>query len=121
MTRPVLYVCAPFRTRTPEEAERTDAAMRRALELGWAPIFAPMLYQPLGLRDDIPGERDAALAAAVGLLSVSHSVLVVGLRITEGMGLELDAWGARSSRAPFKWPDLPPAHSSMPMRAQGST
>lgn len=98
--RPLLYVCAPFRTRTLEEARATHAAIARALELGWAPVFGPLLLRDF-LSDANPNERAAAIECDLAILRACNAVLVVGDRVTEGMRHELEAW--RKMEAPG-WP-----------------
>ena len=104
MSRPILYVCAPFSTRTPDEAVATNQAIVRAVELGWCPLYTPYHFDRF-LRDGNPDERAAALECAFGLLDQADTVLVVGSRLTDGMRLELARW--RGSLA--FWPDLHPA------------
>lgn len=115
MSRPLLYVIAPYATRTPAEADRTDAAIRRGLELGWAPVFLPYVYRGI-LRDDMPAEREVALLACEGVIDKADAALVVGERITAGMDRDL-AYYERDGmpvRYLFEWPELPPAEECFP-------
>jgi hypothetical protein len=109
-TRQLLYVCAPWRTRTPEEEAATTAAIRWALKWGWCPVWAPSLLAPF-LEDEDPDQRAVALRCAVALLAACDGVLVVGERRTDGMRYELEAWFKRRRRkpelsAPLAWPQV---------------
>lgn len=108
--RPLLYVTAPWRTRTPDEAAATDAAIRGALELGYFPVFSPYCLAPTGLRDDVPAERELVLEADLALLDRCDAVLLVGGRLTDGMQRELWHWAqTRGASGVYTWPDLPRA------------
>lgn len=91
MKRPILYVCAPYQTRTHEEALETDKAIGHALQLGWAPVFAPYLLNRF-ICEEEPSEREMALDCCMSLLEGSDAVLVVGDRRTNGMWKELARW-----------------------------
>ena len=112
--KPVLYVCAPFATRTLAEAALTDAAIRGALELGYVPVFAPYLYDRV-ISDTFPSERELALQACEVLIAKSDAFLVVGDRLTAGMERDLAAWrklldGPHDGVLPtYRWPELPQA------------
>jgi hypothetical protein len=107
MNRPLLYLCAPFATRTPDEAVATNQAIVRAVALGWVPVYAPYLLDRF-LRDGKPGERALALECALGLLDRADALLVVGDRLTDGMRLELKRWRG----SVFFWPEVPPAETA---------
>lgn len=120
MTRPVLYIVAPFATATIEEIERTERAIRRGLELGWAPIFVPFIYRGL-LRDDIPGEREVALVSCEAFIEKADALLLVprmhGAPESGGMKRDLAAHNRRCTSREFVpnfiWPNLPSADSEL--------
>jgi len=95
---PVALLVAPYSTATPLEQMATSRAMEQLVKCGWAPVYYPYALSGL-LDDDLPEERAAALAASqafVHALSVSPAPVacfVVGARSTEGMELDLAAWG----------------------------
>lgn len=97
MTRPLLYVCAPFRTRTLDEARATHDAIALALRLGWAPIFGPLLLRDF-LSDANEDERAMAIECDTTILAACTAFLVVGERVTEGMRHEMKAWQAISRK-----------------------
>lgn len=109
----MLYVCAPWKTRTPAEEAETKKAVRAALEKGWAPVFLPFMYDTI-LDESDPEARELGLQACEAVLVRCDKILVIGSRITEGMQRELDLWDQWHSwmflnRKPLVWPDLPPA------------
>ena len=89
--RPLLYVCAPFRTRTEAEAEATDHVLRVAVARGWAPIFAPYCFRGI-FSDEKPEEREAMLSVAQGVIQKCAAFYLVGQRVTEGMLRDIAAW-----------------------------
>ena len=104
MSRPVLYVCAPYSTRTPDEAVDTLHAVRGAIERGYCPVFAPFMFERL-LSDENPAQRATGIACGLTLLDHADAIVVVGERLTKGMRTELGRW-----RGPtFFWPELPAA------------
>lgn len=118
MSRPVLYIVAAFATATVRELERTACAIRRALELGWAPVFVPFIYRGL-LRDEIPSEREVALLACESFIAKSDALLFVprddGAPPSSGMRRDLAAWERAlfiPARPAFEWPELPAPTSS---------
>ena len=87
--RPLLYVIAPFSSATNRERGERWQAMKKALALGWAPVWAPGIYSSV-LVDSQQGERDVAIDCAISLLRRSDAIIVLGDRITPGMKMELE-------------------------------
>lgn len=98
VSRPILYVCAPFATRTTQEQLKTNRVRLAAMGMGWAPLFAPAALSDLGLEEGNKADRAASLDVAVSLLLRSTACVVVGKRVTAGMEMELRA--ACGSRIP---------------------
>lgn len=108
--RPLLYVCAPWASRTPAEWEETKKAITSALALGWAPIFTPPMYDYRGDDSDL-ALREHGLQASESIIGHCGNVLVIGSRRTLGMERELDRWGKErlgTWSKLHKWPDLGP-------------
>lgn len=91
MTRPLIYVAAPFKTRTMAEARATHDAIALAMRLGWAPVFTPLLFRDF-LSDANEDERSIAIECNAPILAACHALLVVGERVTTGMAAELTWW-----------------------------
>lgn len=91
MTRPLLYIAAPWKTRTLAEASLTHYAIGKAMGLGWAPIFTPLLFRDF-LSDANENERAIAIECNAPVLAACHAILTVGDRITSGMAAELAWW-----------------------------
>lgn len=105
--RAILYLCAPYATRTLVEHTQTQLAVRKAVSLGWAPIFYPFVMSPAGIDDAVPEQREAALECCEAVIPRCDAFLIVGMRETSGMSRDLAAWNGRGPT--YKWPDLPPA------------
>lgn len=100
--RPLLYVCAPWRERTPESLKETRAAISKAVALGWAPIFGPFLLPDLDDADE--AQRETAFQCDLAILARCQGILVVGERMTPGMKREEAAWlNHAPSRAHLVW------------------
>lgn len=114
--RPLLYVCAPYATATPDEVAERDRAIKSALEKGWCPIFGPYLLERF-VDDNVPEEREAAIECDLAILAWCDALLVIGDRTTAGMQRELAAWERRvedGQDAPsFTWPKLEDARASL--------
>ena len=115
MTRPILYVCAPFATATADEVYTRDCAIRAAAERGWTPVYAPYLFAPV-YTDETEAVRALCFDMNLALLVKSDAILVVGSRVTEGMSVEIDWWTTHRypkvtghGRGLYEWPRLPDA------------
>ena len=86
--RPVVYVCSPFSDAPAENAERARRYCRFAVDNGYAP-FAPHLFFPQFLNDDIPDERELGLFMAIIMLTKCAELWVFGDHITKGMSQEI--------------------------------
>lgn len=89
MSRPVAYICSPYRGDTKKHTIYARRLLKNALQLGCAPI-CPHLYLPQVLDDNDPDEREQGLQAGLALLRVCDVVLV-GYRhgVSEGMKAEI--------------------------------
>ena len=88
----VVYICSPYRGSEEEIAENVKNARiwcNKALMHGCAPL-APHLYMPPLLADEIPSERETALAVCRELVSRCDCVWVCGPKVTEGMQIEIE-------------------------------
>lgn len=104
--RRLLYICAPWATRTPEEERETKEAVSVALKLGWAPIFVPLI---LGDIDDEPAQRERALQTCEAVIDACDNCLVVNIyraEETAGMKRDLERWKLKDKQT-FLWPLLP--------------
>lgn len=86
--RPVVYVCSPFSGDPAGNAERARRYCRFAVDNGYAP-FAPHLFFPQFLDDDIPEEREFGLFMAIIMLTKCAELWVFGEQITRGMAQEI--------------------------------
>lgn len=94
--RPVAIICAPWRTRTPVEATKTDEAVAHLLQQGWCPVFLPWALCSF-LDDQKPVDREVALACSDGFVASLASVpsaamFVLPGRVTEGMTRDMKLW-----------------------------
>lgn len=87
--RPILLIIAPYATATAEERIDTDDVVRRAIRLGWCPVFMPWQLERV-LRESVPADRRAGLECSLSMARLCDEAVVVGDRITEGMRGELD-------------------------------
>lgn len=62
--RPVVYVCSPYSDDPVGNAELARRYCRFAVDAGFAP-FAPHLFFPQFLDDDVPDERELGLFMAI--------------------------------------------------------
>ena len=99
-----VFVCSPYRGKTPEETQENIQAARKAVRFiaqrGDAP-YAPHLYLPqtlretiigmlLGQADDDPVEREMGIKAGLAFLEKCDELVVFAYKgITEGMQREL--------------------------------
>ena len=90
MSRPLLYVCAPWRRRTPASIARTKTLCRKAADLGWLPLFGPWVFA--WLDDAKPKDRAMGLELDMNMIEECVALMVVGETVTEGMAIELKAW-----------------------------
>ena len=86
--RPVVYVCSPFSGDPAGNAEKARRYCRFAVDNGYAP-FAPHLFFPQFLDDDIPEERELGLFMAIIMLTKCAELWVFGEQITRGMAQEI--------------------------------
>jgi len=107
VTRPILYLTAPYQTATEGEKALRLEAVRVAVARGWCPVFSPFLLER-AYPEETPEVRVLALDCCLALLAVATALLVVGERRTEGMNVEL-SWWEEHGDAPMLWPDLPRA------------
>ena len=86
--RPVVYVCSPFSGDPAGNVEKAQHYCRFAADSGYAP-FAPHLFFPQFLDDDIPEERELGLFMAIIMLTKCAELWVFGEQITRGMAQEI--------------------------------
>lgn len=110
--KPLIYICAPFRTATPEEYKEVFNIGWAALMKGWIPVWAPFMFGGW-LNDNIPAHSDLALDCAISVMLRCNAVCVLRGRVTEGMEKELDYLENNSIIMDvYYWPDLPSALDS---------
>lgn len=88
-----VFVCSPYRGKTPEETQENIQAARKAVRFiaqrGDAP-YAPHLYLPQTLRDEDPAEREMGIKVGLAFLETCDELVVFAYKgITEGMQREL--------------------------------
>ena len=83
-----MYVCSPFSGDPAGNAEKARRYCRFAVDNGYAP-FAPHLFFPQFLDDDIPEERELGLFMAIIMLTKCAELWVFGEQITRGMAKEI--------------------------------
>ena len=84
---PTLYICSPWRTASLDEVGERWTAIKKAIDLGYAPIFAPWLYRSVA-------DTEQALVLSRAWVSKCDAFLVVGDNITDGMKADIEAWDA---------------------------
>lgn len=84
------FICSPYRGDTELNVEIAKAMCRYAIDLGYAP-YAPHLYLPGILSDDIQHERDLSISIGIRFLETCDVMLVFG-DPTEGMKREIAAF-----------------------------
>ena len=107
MIRRIALLCAPFRTRTPEEAAELERVKARLVVRGWVPIFLPDTLAGV-LDDEDETERRVALSCSESFVArmarvEGVSLVVVGERMTEGMQGEASAWLDAGGSAPLAY------------------
>lgn len=132
--RKLLYVCAPFRNRSTTEVIHTDAAIRRALLLGWFPVFVP--YALIGFLEDGDAEqREAGLQCCEVLIPRCDAMLVVpgddsllirpgdgvSRKWTPGMIRDRAAWPTEKDSLVYTVDTLPRAHEEPPASPVGAS
>lgn len=96
----LVYICPPLYAPTREEVEKNmeraaDYAKEVAKQLGCRAI-APHSFLPAYLDDNIPKEREVALAFGLSVLQIAKAMVVCGDRISNGMKAEISKakeWG----------------------------
>ena len=66
--RPMVYICSPFSGDPEGNTEKAKRYCRYATQAGYLP-FAPHLFFPLFLRDELPRERALGLSMAIVMLT----------------------------------------------------
>jgi len=87
---PKVYICSPFAGDPENNIKKALRYCRFALTRGNFPV-APHCYFPLFMDDDIPTERELALAFGIRMLGGCRELWVFGERISEGMKKEIAA------------------------------
>ena len=89
----LVYICSPLSAPTKEGIRKNmeKAAYYAGLVSGvtGCRAIAPHSFLPEYLDDDIPEEREAALAFGLDLLKLSKAIVVCGSRISSGMRGEI--------------------------------
>lgn len=84
----IVYICSPFRGDTATNIANAQRYSRFAVEQGVLPI-APHLLFPQFMKDDVPEERNQAMAFNEKLLHLCQEVWVFGNSTTMGMAFEI--------------------------------
>ena len=75
--RPMVYICSPFSGDPEGNTEKAKRYCRYATQAGYLP-FAPHLFFPLFLRDELPRERALGLSMAIVMLTKCSELWVFG-------------------------------------------
>ena len=95
--RPMVYICSPFSGDPEGNTEKAKRYCRYATQAGYMP-FAPHLFFPLFLRDELPRERALGLSMAIVMLTKCSELWVFGDDMTGGMAKEIRKAHARNMR-----------------------
>ena len=95
--RPMVYICSPFSGDPEGNTEKAKRYCRYATQAGYLP-FAPHLFFPLFLRDELPRERSLGLSMAIVMLTKCSELWVFGDDMTGGMAKEIRKAHARNMR-----------------------
>ena len=95
--RPMVYICSPFSGDPEGNTEKAKRYCRYATQAGYMP-FAPHLFFPLFLRDELPRERALGLSMAIVMLTKCSELWVFGDDMTGGMVNEIRKAHARNMR-----------------------
>lgn len=95
--RPMVYICSPFSGDPEGNTEKAKRYCRYATQAGYLP-FAPHLFFPLFLRDELPRERALGLSLAIVMLTKCSELWVFGDDMTGGMAKEIRKAHARNMR-----------------------
>ena len=95
--RPMVYICSPFSGDPEGNTEKAKRYCRYATQAGYLP-FAPHLFFPLFLRDELPRERALGLSMAIVMLTKCSELWVFGDDMTGGMAKEIRKAHARNMR-----------------------
>ena len=95
--RPMVYICSPFSGDPEGNREKAKRYCRYATQAGYLP-FAPHLFFPLFLRDELPRERALGLSMAIVMLTKCSELWVFGDDMTGGMAKEIRKAHARNMR-----------------------
>ena len=95
--RPMVYICSPFSGDPEGNTEKAKRYCRYATQAGYLP-FAPHLFFPLFLRDELPRERALGLSMAIVMLTKCSELWVFGDDMTGGMAKEIRKARARNMR-----------------------
>ncbi len=82
--RPVVYVCSRFAGDVRKNIRRARRFCRFAVELGYAPVAAHLLY-PQFLNDGDPNQRRRGIACGKTLMDRCDEVWFFGTRFSAGM------------------------------------
>lgn len=103
-TRPLAFICSPFRSHTETEARENfnimQKMMRMAIDAGYAP-FPPHALYPIVLDDSIEEERDLGIECGLSVMSLCSKVFIYKERISKGMEQEIEQ--ARSMLIPLEY------------------
>lgn len=88
-----VFICSPYRS---DDASVKEANIQRAKQACLEAVknncipFAPHLYFPNFLRDNVEDERQAGIQLGLIWLSTCDELWIIGTEITEGMQIEID-------------------------------
>lgn len=82
MKRPLAYITAPWGANEFENTESAARYCRLVYEAGFSPA-CPLLFLPLFLRDEIPGEHKDGIDMARDYLRRAHVLVVCGSVVDE--------------------------------------
>ena len=100
MKRPLAYLTAAWSGEPDVDMELAAHYCRLAYEAGFSPI-CPLLYLPLFLNDSVPEEHKAGIDMRRDMLRRSHTLIVCGSVVGEGVKKILhvpDGWALRRQR-----------------------
>ena len=93
----MVYICSPFSGDPEGNTEKAKRYCRYATQAGYMP-FAPHLFFPQFLRDELPRERELGLSMAMVMLAKCTELWVFGDDVTRGMAKEIRKARARNMR-----------------------
>lgn len=84
----IIYICSPYQNDIQQNIKNAQQYCKFAVDKGYCP-FAPHLFFPQFLNDNIPSERQKGLELNLNFLHIADELWVFGKTITDGMKFEI--------------------------------